>query len=332
MAISQLVQPRAFRYVEAVARLGSIRRAAEALNIASSAVNRMILELERALDAQLFERLPRGVRLTSAGEFLLLHIRRSHGDFESVREQIDGLKGVQRGHVTIAAVEAAIEPFLARTLAAFHLNHRRISYRVRIAGSIDVANAVVQEQADLGLTLNASASARLLTLATAPYFLHAFVASSHPLARRRSLRLSDCAGFPIAMGDETLGGRQRLERVFDQTSLDFRPFLAANSVALMAETGKYSDAICFQALPRPLRSLCGKLVAIPLADRDIGELELALIANKRRALSAAVATLGTELSRAIREAAYPPLTNLPPPEAGRHAPPRRTPTRVGAQG
>jgi DNA-binding transcriptional LysR family regulator len=181
---SQLVQPRAFRYVEAVARRGSIRRAAESLNIASSAVNRMILELERALDAQLFERLPRGVRLTSAGEFLLLHIRRSHADFESAREQIDGLKGVQRGHVAIAAVEAAIEPFLGRTLAAFHLDHRRVSYQVRIAGSVEVANAVAQEQSDLGLTLNAPGSARLLALATAPYFLHAFVGTGHPLAHR----------------------------------------------------------------------------------------------------------------------------------------------------
>jgi DNA-binding transcriptional LysR family regulator len=301
MAVSQLVQPRAFRYVEAVAQRGSIRRAAEALNIASSAVNRMILELERGLDAQLFERLPRGVRLTSAGEFLLLHIRRSNSDFESVREQIDGLKGVQRGHVSIAAVEAAIEPFLARTVAAFHLNHRRVAYRVRIAGSVEVANAVAQEQADLGLTLNAPGSARLLSLATASYFLHAFVSRNHPLVRRRTLRLNDCIGFPVAMGDETLGGRQRLERAFEQASLDFRPVLASNSFALMAETAKYADVICFQALPFERRRTLGPLIAIPLVDSGIAKLELALIANKRRALSTAAATFAAQLSQAIRQ-------------------------------
>jgi hypothetical protein len=42
------------------------------------------------------------------------------------------------------------------------------------------------------------------------------------------------------------------------------------------------------------------LVAIPLADREIAELELALIANKRRALSTAVATFAAEISRAMR--------------------------------
>lgn len=306
MAVSQLVQTRAFRYVEEVARRGSIRRAAESLNTASSAVNRMILELERALGAQLFERLPRGVRLTSAGEFLLLHIRQSKAAFDTVRGQIDGLKGVERGHVAMAAVEAAIEPFLARTLAQFHLSHRRVAFQVRIAGSIEVANAVAQEQADLGLTINAPSSARLLSLATAPYYLHAFVGRNHPLARLRALRLSDCIGFPVAMGDETLGGRQRLEHAFEQASLDFRPALASNSIALMEESAKYSDAICFQALPVVRRRPHGSLIAIPLVDRDIARLELALIANKRRTMSAAAATFAAHLSQAIRQNAQVP--------------------------
>jgi DNA-binding transcriptional LysR family regulator len=301
--MSSLVQPRAFRYVETVARVGSIRRAAESLNVASSAVNRMILDLERELDAKLFERLPRGVRLTSAGEYLLLHIRHSASDLEAARARIDGLKGVQRGHVAIAAVEAAIEPLLARATAAFHLSHRRVSYQVRIAGSVEVAKTVADDQVDLGLTLNAAGSGRFVTLSTAPYFLHAFVAAGHPLARERSLRLTDCIGFPVAMGDETLGGRQRLERAFEQTLLDFRPFLASNSLALMMATGRYADMICFQALPAPRRRVAGRLVAIPLADPEVRRVELALIANKRRVLSTAVASFAAELSRAMQEEA-----------------------------
>lgn len=301
MAVTQLVQTRAFRYVDEVARHGSIRRAAETLNTASSAVNRMILELERALGTQLFERLPRGVRLTSAGEFLLLHIRQSNAAFEAVRGQIDGLKGVQRGNVAIAAVEAAIEPFLARTLAQFHLLHRRVAFRVRIAGSVEVADAVAQEQADLGLTINAPGSARLMSLATVPYYLHAFVGRNHPLARRSALRLTDCIGFPVAMGDETLGGRRRLEYAFEQAALDFHPALASNSIALMEESAKFSDAICFQALPAVRRRMQGSLIAIPLVDRDVARLELALITNKRRTMSAAAATVAAHLSQAIRQ-------------------------------
>jgi len=300
MPLSRLVQPRAFFYIDAVARFGSIRRAAEELSVASSAVNRMVLDLERELGAKLFERVPRGVRLTSAGEYLLLHIRRCVADFETARAQIDGIKGVHRGHVRIAAIEAVVEPFLAGTLAAFHLDHRLVSYQVRIAGSVEVANAVTLEEADLGLTLNAPYSSRLMQIGRVPYFLHAFVGRTHPLAGRRSLKLSDCIGFPVAMGDETLGGRQRLERAFDQTSLDFRPFLASNSIALMIEIGKHSDAICFQALSRRGRRVLGKLIAIPLADQRVAQIELALVANKRRTLPTAAAAIAAELVRTMR--------------------------------
>src|ERR1700688_1008634 len=72
---SRLRPPRLLTYVDAVARYGSIRKAAAALNIASSALNRQILDLEVDLGAPLFERLPRGVRVTSAGEAFLVYAR-----------------------------------------------------------------------------------------------------------------------------------------------------------------------------------------------------------------------------------------------------------------
>src|ERR1700730_14113630 len=72
---SRLRPPRLLTYVDAVARYGSIRKAADGLNIASSALNRQILDLEADLGAPLFERLPRGVRMTSAGEGFLVYCR-----------------------------------------------------------------------------------------------------------------------------------------------------------------------------------------------------------------------------------------------------------------
>ena len=62
-------------YVDEVARVGSMRQAAERLHIAPSAVNRRILDIEEELGTLLFERLPRGVRLTSAGELFVIYIR-----------------------------------------------------------------------------------------------------------------------------------------------------------------------------------------------------------------------------------------------------------------
>src|ERR1700742_413309 len=72
-----LPPPRLFRYVDAVGRYGSIRKAAEALHVVSSALNRRILDLEAELGSPLFERLPRGVRPTAAGELFFNYVPRS---------------------------------------------------------------------------------------------------------------------------------------------------------------------------------------------------------------------------------------------------------------
>ena len=54
---------RILEYVDEVARSGSIRKAADQLNVTASAVNRRIMDLEEELGARLFERRPRGVRV-----------------------------------------------------------------------------------------------------------------------------------------------------------------------------------------------------------------------------------------------------------------------------
>src|SRR6202165_35778 len=88
---------RIMRYVDEVARTGSIRKAADHLNVTASAVNRRIMDLEEELGAQLFERRPRGVRLTAAGEVLVHYLREQDGEVERMKSQIEDLKGLRRG-------------------------------------------------------------------------------------------------------------------------------------------------------------------------------------------------------------------------------------------
>src|SRR6202008_933789 len=70
------------RYFDHVARHGSIRKAADALSVASSAVNRQILRLEDEMGVALFERGRSGVRPTAAGELLLRHVRETQNEYQ----------------------------------------------------------------------------------------------------------------------------------------------------------------------------------------------------------------------------------------------------------
>ena len=100
------------KYIDVVAREGSIRKAAEKLNITSTALNRRILSLEEEVGTSLFERLPSGVRLNTAGELFIQHIRYQMTDLSRVLSQIADLSGIRRGHVKLGAGQELVASFL----------------------------------------------------------------------------------------------------------------------------------------------------------------------------------------------------------------------------
>jgi DNA-binding transcriptional LysR family regulator len=69
------MQMRHFRYFIAAAEEGSFLKAASRLRVAQPSLSRQIRDLEREIGVALFERLPRGVRLTPAGDAFLTEAR-----------------------------------------------------------------------------------------------------------------------------------------------------------------------------------------------------------------------------------------------------------------
>ncbi|MGO8396404.1 LysR family transcriptional regulator, partial [Rhizobium ruizarguesonis] len=82
----------------------SIRQAAKTLHVAASAVNRYLLELEEELQAPIFERPPRGLKLTSSGEILIQHSRETLQAHQRMRAQIQSLNVLNRGEVVLATM------------------------------------------------------------------------------------------------------------------------------------------------------------------------------------------------------------------------------------
>src|SRR5580704_1570058 len=150
----RLRPPRLLTYVDAVARHGSIRKAADALNVASSALNRQILDLEWDLGSALFERLPRGVRLTAAGEVFLAYSRQAISELKAVASQIEELRGMVRGQVGVAAVESVAAQLLPAAITRFQATHPNVRFNVSIGVPEALTVALVADQVDLILTLS----------------------------------------------------------------------------------------------------------------------------------------------------------------------------------
>src|SRR5277367_1531110 len=147
---------RILSYVDEVARAGSIRKAADRLNVTASAVNRRIADLEIELGAPLFDRRPRGVRLTAAGEVFVHYLRGHNGEVERMKSQIEDLKGLRRGTVRIACSQALAFDFLPRQIAEFRKTHPLVSFELKVVDHESAMAALAAFEVDLVMVFRAA--------------------------------------------------------------------------------------------------------------------------------------------------------------------------------
>ena len=113
---SRHLQEPALRYFLEVVRCGSITEASKRLNVAISAISRQIARLEDLLGMVLFERRPRGMVLSAAGEVLAAHARKSALEADRVVSDILALQGQRSGNVRLASTEGFAVEYLPHVI------------------------------------------------------------------------------------------------------------------------------------------------------------------------------------------------------------------------
>ena len=288
---------RILSYVDVVARAGSIRKAAEQLHVTASAVNRRIADLEDELGTPLFERLPRGVRLTAAGELFVHYLRRQTSDAERMRSQIEDLKGLRRGTVRIACSQALAFDFLPRAIAEFRRAHPQVTFDVKVVDHEYAMAALAAFDVDLVLVFRPPFLPNFQPIMTLEQQLVAFMPKEHPLAARRTLRLHDCAAYPLALPERSIGGRQLLDEVTARTGLRFNVVAESNSFELLRGLVGHAGLISFQIRIGTVaeRSKLG-LVARRIDERDLAKANLVFGRLRDRNLPVATAVFAERIT------------------------------------
>ncbi|WP_417681455.1 LysR family transcriptional regulator [Roseibium sp.] len=278
--------PRHYLYLDAVARAGSIRKAAAKLGVASTALNRKILEIEEELGMPMFERLAKGVRLTTAGEVLIDAIRRNLSDIDAANAQIEQLRGLVRGNVSLAIAHSVANSLVPSAIAGYQVHHPRVNFQLLVGGTVDLVAALLRDETDLALVHDPAPTPDLNEIASIRQPLCAIVRHDHPLAGRSKLRLADCQPYPIALGNRTFGGRQLIDPVLKRTNLNLNVTLESNTVRSLMVYAKQTGAVCFQFQIGTLEDTAtGELVAIPLIDPELTNGRLVLVNRTGRKLS-----------------------------------------------
>ncbi|MBM3408151.1 MAG: LysR family transcriptional regulator [Betaproteobacteria bacterium] len=302
---------RHLRYIDEIARCGSIRQAAERLHVAASAVNRRLLDVEEELGTPVFERLPRGMRLTAAGELFIQYVRERGAALDQVRSAIEDLKGLRRGKIRLIASQATAPAFLPAALASFRALHPLVDFEVKIADRRQAIAALRSYESDLALTFGLDADPDIEALASFEQKLMLLMHRDHPLARAgTSVRLRQCVDYPIVLADPDIGGRQLLDRWMARSSLRLAPIIESNSFEFLRGCLLHDQAITFQIALGAV-SDGGHLVARDIEDRGFPRGQLVLAHLRERSMPVIATALADHL-RAL-------LSQPPQAESGHDA-------------
>lgn len=287
-------------FIDAIARAGSIRRAAETLAITSTALNRRLLAFEEEFGVPVFERLPRGVRLTTAGELLIHHIRTQTSDFERLRSQINDLAGERRGHVAIACSQALLPYFLPEQIALYRRPHPGVTFSLLLRDRAAAEQALVDHSVDLALVFEPVRMSEIQILMTARQRIHAVMQPDHPLAAEAEVRLGACAQYPLALPTMNFGVRHLMDLALRRSGLAIETAIESDSFEFLRRYAAQEAIVSFQ-IPVGLPDEDGRdgIVSRPVALRDMPEGRLYLCQLRGRTLPVAAAKFASQLERAL---------------------------------
>jgi len=285
---------------QTVARTGSIRKAADVLNLAPSAVSRTVHALEQDLNAQLFERGRQRIRLTSAGELLVYHAKSVASELIQACRSIDDLQGLGQSTVTISVIESVAQGFLAGVLGDFWSTHPGIAVHVKIGTSKQAMAAVVDGESDLGLAFDERPASASRSLAVVKLSIGAVVTPKHRLARRKTIGFPDLAGEPLLLPDDNLNLGINAQDFFARLAESSRARVSTNSIRMMIDLATRGAGVAFQTkLGLTEEIALRRLVFVPIKEPRVPTRNLRLICRDRRQLSAAASLLGSAIAARV---------------------------------
>jgi DNA-binding transcriptional LysR family regulator len=293
------VHSRMLRYLDTVAKMGSIRRAARELNVASSAINRQVIALETELGSPIFERLPRGLRLTAAGEILIEHARETLKGYARTNARIDALQGLVGGKITLALTPGLAGGAIPSIVADF-LEHRPGVQIVLKTMAVElIASAVIGGDADLGLGYYLLPNPGLRALMNFETHFGLVAAPGHPLALRTTVRLADLVDHPLVLVESSVKLRGVIDAAFARLSFTPKPHVETNSIHVLTRLVADSSqrVTLLNRLDVADECAMGRLAFRPLIAPYLDPQPLALVA--RRALDPLAILFAEELQASL---------------------------------
>lgn len=298
----------ALRYFLEVARTGSISGASERLHVAVSAISRQISKLEERVGVPLFERRPRGMVLSDAGEVLATYARRTMLEADRVLSEIGNQDSLTHSLVRIASPEGFSVAFLPMAFASFSEGYPGVRFRLQVGSPIEATHRVCDGDTDLALTLSLAPEKNVTVEYSERAPIYALMSADHPLAKQSGISLDDLKPYKLCLQEEGTTNRQLFDICCGAEGVEFEPVFVSNNIAALHFFSKQSGAIMLTGYVAAYHLISGGTsVAVPLINPVFSQRTLQVQSMAGRTLPRAVQLFRDHLIAKLMD-----TTPLPP--------------------
>ncbi len=281
-----------FRQLETfvkVAELKSFSKAAQQNFITQPTVSEHIRQLENELNTRLFLRTKREAVLTPAGKTFLKHAKKILEYRRQVVLEMGRFSDAMEGELVLGASSIPGEYILPAIIGNFHHKYPKIKMELLISDSKEAMTWVLERRCEIGfIGFNPNHSMLHVTPFSSDT-IAPVVGSTHPLAQKKGLSLTDLRSVPLVLREPGSGTRKAVERVLSEKGLTWRSFNvtlvvgSASSVINAILSGPFFSFLSLKSVENSLGK--GHLKALDVSDFQPIRRQFFMIQGKKNLLS-----------------------------------------------
>lgn len=229
----------------AVARHGTVTRAARALAVTQPALTRRLQQLEEAMGAPLLERSRRGASLTEAGRLVAEDGRIIVERYGRLREAVRERQELRSGVVRLGGGATAVSFLVPTAIAAFGREHPGVRFEVREQGSRAVEEDVLAERLELGIVTLPTRSRELEVRPLRRDRIVLVAGAHHPLARRLRVDVRALEGLALVGFESDSAIRRLIDGALRDAGVTMNVQMELRSIAAIVEMVAHTPLLAF---------------------------------------------------------------------------------------
>lgn len=281
-----IIDERRIRILREAFTAGSMRAAAERLDIAPSSVSRQIALLEAEIGSDLIEHGRRDIRLTEAGRRVIEYFHEIEARRLRLVEDLSDLAGNLTGQVRIAVGEGFLGAALNEAIDVFRSRYPNVALSVRVTDTLEIMRLVADDELHFGLVFHPQDDLKLVSRFSMRVPLRLVLAPDHLLAGAEALSLHQIADQPLALTESRYRIRQVIDQAAHEARVGLRCTIETNSIALLLQAARSGQAMTIlPAFSAAADVASGRLAIVPLSDPALQPLYVHVVTRAKRHFS-----------------------------------------------